>query len=65
MAPEVAGSILFGRPLEFTASISPKIIAIVGGPIFRSMTAEELDVKGYKVLNDIRHLIDFLLLLQR
>ena len=34
---------------------------IAGGPIFRSFSQEELDTKGYLVLNGIRHFLDFLL----
>ena len=34
---------------------------IVGGPIFKSFSREEVNAKDYHVLNDIRHFLDFLL----
>ena len=46
---------------ELVENLPSQTRVIVGGPIFRSFSQEELDTKNYLVLNDIRHFLDFLL----
>lgn len=46
---------------QIAESIPPHTQVIVGGPIFKAMLPEELAAKGYRVLNDMRLFIDFLL----
>ncbi len=42
-------------------AVPPDTVAIVGGPIFKSMEAEELAEKPYRVAGDLIDFIDFLL----
>ncbi len=46
---------------DILAHLPPQTRVIVGGPIFKAMSPQELELKGYLVLNDIRHFIDFIL----
>jgi len=46
---------------DIVNNLPPQTMGIVGGPIFKSFSREELDVKEYHVRNDILHFLDFLL----
>lgn len=46
---------------DIVHSLPSQTRVIVGGPIFKSFSREELDAKDYHVRNDIRHFLDFLL----
>ena len=41
-------------------NLPPRTRVVVGGPIFRTLSPQELEQKGYLVLNDIRQFMDFL-----
>ena len=46
---------------EIIENLPAQTRVVVGGPIFKPFSQEELDTKNYLVLNDIRHFLDFLL----
>ena len=46
---------------DIIAHLPSRTRVIVGGPIFKTLEPQDLAQKGYLVLNDIRHFIDFLL----
>jgi hypothetical protein len=49
---------------EIIDNLPSRTRVIVGGPIFKTMSTQELEHKEYLVLNDVRHFIDFLLTFQ-